>query len=776
MALALSWTGYADTPIQLGSFMGGDHTIVLRFMTQYPDPYEAVFVAESGAGTWVFGMDDFSRASGSGGQILLALGSTIWTYPVSLSVGRWHHAALTVSANPSTRRFQVYFDGKQVGDARYLPSSTYAAPTGTLRLGRRTTGQRVQGHTAQFYGLLDDVVVFDRALGGSEIASVAASPQTVGVVGGIHSVALGPSSTGTVPHGAATIVPTTAERDASVDRQHLPLPTAHVPMDLPLPPGEAWKIGQSPFDAGGSHSGFACFAWDLDLADKPPLVEYPDGSNGAPFYASAPGPVRRVLQSGGTGSAVSNFVEITQAPEEMCAYLHLRKDSAAVRPGDDALLGQQLALTGDTGAPPGAIHIHQAVADAPDATPGFVTFPVAFRDYEVRTVGDSWRRVPLGMPRTGEVVRNPPRPTFSSAGSVTATARGPNQLDVLAADTSGQVWRAHWARGTYAKNWDRWRPVLTDIAAPDSPVHVVHRGPDQLDAFIASSQGHVHTGAVDLGAGTGLWGGWWDIRMGLTLPGGHVTGVVRDSTSLHALVVGNDGRVYAAMWDADRADGQWQGWTPVDGRNARPGSRISAARRVSGLLDIFIVGVDGRLHTAAWADDADGGRWEGWWTPPGDARASTNGSVTVISRGSNQLDAFVVHPLGTVYTTAWDLNANDASWQAWRPIPGVTAKSGAAVAAVARTPTAIDIVVVDAAGRVMAAAWEDAVNEGRWQPWRQIGDAVVNPSSAPTIVSRAADKLDVFVRGIFGPPITAAWDGATGSGEWEGWWLVGADW
>ena len=53
-------------------------------------------------------------------------------------------------------------------------------------------------------------------------------------------------------------------------------------------------------------------------------------------------------------------------------------------------MGQKLALTGDTGVKKGANHIHLAVADDLDQTAGFVTFPVAFSDYEVKNILGKW--------------------------------------------------------------------------------------------------------------------------------------------------------------------------------------------------------------------------------------------------------------------------------------------------------------------------------------------------------------------------------------------------
>ena len=55
MAVAFSWTGFADTDLAFSEFFDASHTLSLRFMPQYPNGYEGPMIAENGTGTFVLG-------------------------------------------------------------------------------------------------------------------------------------------------------------------------------------------------------------------------------------------------------------------------------------------------------------------------------------------------------------------------------------------------------------------------------------------------------------------------------------------------------------------------------------------------------------------------------------------------------------------------------------------------------------------------------------------------------------------------------------------------
>ncbi|MFE8603476.1 LamG-like jellyroll fold domain-containing protein [Archangium violaceum] len=417
MAAGVSWKGHVDTNLGFSEFFAADHTYVLRFMPQFPNAYEGPFIAENGGGRLLIGQGDYA---GSGTKLLLAVGSASRSYPVTLKAGEWHHLAVVATTSGSTRSFTVYLNGAALSSPLSVQSTDAQLPSGTLRFGKRTTGQTVNGRNAQFYGFLDDVAVFNRALSASEIQYLMTNvPQLTGSESGL--LAGYTFNQGTLPaklarpvtfQGSARRIAVSSNRSNAVDAPDLPLPTQQVEMTLPFKTGEAWLVIQGYDDAAGSHKGYASFCWDFVLADKPQNAVYPNGSDGAPLYTAAPGSVVTVDQSSvsGTGNR-SNMIEIEQAPGELAGYLHIRKDSAEVSLGGTVTRGQKVALTGDTGVGVGAHHLHLATTDMRDGTAGFVTFPVVFSNYEVRDALGTWKRVFRGIPQPGQVVRVPANPT-----------------------------------------------------------------------------------------------------------------------------------------------------------------------------------------------------------------------------------------------------------------------------------------------------------------------------------------------------------------------------
>jgi hypothetical protein len=98
----------------------------------------------------------------------------------------------------------------------------------------------------------------------------------------------------------------------------------------------------------------------------------------------------------------------------------------------------------------------------------------------------------------------------------------------------------------------------TVIDASGAPVHCVSRSADKLDVFVTSSGGSIMTAAWEPDFADG-WHGWWQINGGAAAPGAPVNAVSRSADHLDVFVVGTDSRVYTAAWEPDFADG-WHGW------------------------------------------------------------------------------------------------------------------------------------------------------------------------------------------------------------------------
>lgn len=780
MPVAISWKGFVNTNLQFSEFFAQSHTLVLRFMPQFPNAYEGPFVAENGTGAFAIGQGDFSGGT-AGTKLLLVVGQQSQTFAATIKAGQWHHLAIVASNGATERSFTVYLNGNQLGSPVKVANNAAQMPSGTLRLGKRTDGQTIKGRNAQFYGLIDDVATFNKALTKAEVQALNTSLNLTGNESGL--IAGWSFEEGNPPPklarpltygGGAYRVTSSTNRDNAADAALLPLPSQQREMDLPFPAGEPWFVIQGQDQAAGSHKGYASFCWDFSIADQPQTGKYPKGSDGAPYYASTAGKVVNVNESAASGEPKpSNLVEIEQAPGEICAYLHLRKDTADVNVNDHVTREQKLALTGDTGASAGAYHLHLAASDKLDQTAGFVTFPVAFTDYEIRDANAKWKTVFRGMPKGGEVIRIPPTPTFRarSVQANNAVSRGPASLDVVAADTNGKVWSSRWAPNTFAHNWDRWHSVRDGVIPESVPLTLVTREPNKLDVFAVGTDQAVYTAARDENFANGRWSGWWKILNANVASSSGVAAVSRDANKLDVFIIAPDGGVWTAAWDQNVANAGWRGWWRIQNGVAASNSEVAAVSRDANKLDVFVIGPDCSVWTAAWDQNVASGQWRGWWKIQ-HGLASPNSAVTAISRDPNKLDVFVIAPDGGVWTAAWDQNVAKAEWRGWWRILDGTAATNSAVSVVSRDPNKLDVFIVAPDGSVWTAAWDQNVSNGQWRGWWRITDGVAAKGSGITAVSRDPNKLDVFIVGKDGGVWTAAWDQNVATGQWQGWWRI----
>ena len=92
---------------------------------------------------------------------------------------------------------------------------------------------------------------------------------------------------------------------------------------------------------------------------------------------------------------------------------------------------------------------------------------------------------------------------------------------------------------------------------------------------------------------------------------------------------------------------------------------MTAVSRSPDKLDVFVVGTDGGIWTAAWQPGASAFR--GWWRI-GNLTSLQGSMVGAVSRSQDKLDIFVTGTDGAVYTAAWQ--AGDTAWRGWWPVAG----------------------------------------------------------------------------------------------------------
>ncbi|HEX8159497.1 MAG TPA: hypothetical protein VF526_19095 [Solirubrobacteraceae bacterium] len=287
---------------------------------------------------------------------------------------------------------------------------------------------------------------------------------------------------------------------------------------------------------------------------------------------------------------------------------------------------------------------------------------------------------------------------------VTAVSRRPNFIDVFVVGTDGRAYTCAWAPG---QGWRGWWRIGNAVFPQGSMINAVVRSQDHLDVFGTDTAGRVITAAWEPAFSDG-WHGWWDIRGGRARPGAPVTAVSRSANKLDVFVVGTDGGCYTAAWEPAFSDG-WHGWWRIRDVVFPQGAYIGAVTRSADHLDVFGTHSNGNIITAAWEPAFKDG-WHGWWQIRG-GRTQAGNPVFGVSRSANKLDVFVVGSDNTIYTAAWEPAFSDG-WHGWWNLNGGQAAHGSIVTAVSRRPDFMDVFVIGRDGRAYSAAWSPG------QPWR----------------------------------------------------------
>ena len=200
------------------------------------------------------------------------------------------------------------------------------------------------------------------------------------------------------------------------------------------------------------------------------------------------------------------------------------------------------------------------------------------------------------------------------------------------------------------------------------------------------------------------------------------------------------------------------------------GTEVGVVSRSKDKMDVFAVDSYGHVDHASW--DPNSG-WQGWWRVAcgllgGQGAPMVRAPVSAVSRSTDKIDLFGVDPDGHVITAAYE---PDDGWQGWwQVVPNLELRAGVPVGAVSRSTDKLDIFVAGNDGQIWTAAWEPDI--AGWRGWWQIGDLNpgVEPGTPVSAVSRAKDKLDIFVPAKDEQVWTASW--APDSGGWHGWWQL----
>ena len=355
---------------------------------------------------------------------------------------------------------------------------------------------------------------------------------------------------------------------------------------------------------------------------------------------------------------------------------------------------------------------------------------------------------------------------WGPAAVPSAVSQGADKLDLFRVDSKANVQGTSWGKHS-AWKWTVWSEVQAGRTTADAPIGVAQRkttessmDSDLLDLFMVGFDGRVWTAARESTGQQQTWGGWWPVledRPDRFVLGTRVTGVSRDAGCLDVFATGMDWTVKTAAWGT-QTQSKWRGWWAVGQGSFLPGTPIAAVCRSANVLDVFAIGLDGRVWSAAWGAHTQG-EWNGWF-PILEHVFLPGRSVTVVSRKKDHLDLFAVDGNGEVRTAAWSLTGNNGKWGGWWRVTQTNGQfaPGTPVAAASQSEDQLDLFAVGLDGRVWTAAWGPQTGH-QWAGWWPIGEHHFVQGAQLSATARRKNQLDVFVNGLDGNIWSAAWDG-----------------
>ena len=208
-------------------------------------------------------------------------------------------------------------------------------------------------------------------------------------------------------------------------------------------------------------------------------------------------------------------------------------------------------------------------------------------------------------------------------------------------------------------------------------------------------------------------------------------------------MIGFDNVVYSAAWSADSG---WSGWFQLHPETVfdHASQQISVVSRTPNNLDLFVIGFDNVVYSAAWSADSG---WSGWFQlHPETVFDRASQQISVVSRTPNNLDLFVIGFDNVVYSAAWSA---DSGWSGWFQLHPETVFDHASqqISVVSRTPNNLDLFVIGFDNVVYSAAWSA---DSGWSGWFQLHPETVfdHASQQISVVSRTPNNLDLFVIGF----------------------------
>ena len=200
----------------------------------------------------------------------------------------------------------------------------------------------------------------------------------------------------------------------------------------------------------------------------------------------------------------------------------------------------------------------------------------------------------------------------------------------------------------------------------------------------------------------------------------------------------------------------WRNWTPLPGPELHRAARVAAVAR-TGMIDAFVVGRDGLVHTLQYRT----GMWTEWQTLQGAGFSPTAG-IAAATTAPGSVDLFVMGLDGQIRHRHFD----DGTWNPGWPIIDVgNLGPDSWLAATATDPDTIQLFGSDLDGRVIHATIKAGARTTSWEP---VGDL---PSPAAAIAAETLGDQAFQVHALTTGPDGRLWTINCRNGRFDPAWM-----
>ena len=248
--------------------------------------------------------------------------------------------------------------------------------------------------------------------------------------------------------------------------------------------------------------------------------------------------------------------------------------------------------------------------------------------------------------------------------------------------------------------------LMTNGASTDGCIASTSRIPNSMEVFWINKDGSVH-GAFWYDGGN--WGNYELASAGSASTNGSITAVSRIPNSMEVFWIGQNGSIQDAYW---YEGSNWRRFELAPAGSASTNGSITAVSRIPNSMEIFWVGQNGSIQDAYWYEGANWRRFELALA----GIASTNGSITAVSRIPNSMEVFWVGQNGSIQDAYWYEGSNWGRYELYSS-DNAKASTNGSITVVSRIPNSMEVFWVGQNGSVRDAYWYDAPKQSIKSPW-----------------------------------------------------------